>query len=125
MSDLPTLTLESLETVLTLHTLPYPGTFSFDAAEYDAADDRLRLTAGPPTAAVGHLTPEGHVLRASAPDDRLVGLTIVDVARRLGRDGYVEVTLGPGQVATLLAADIAHLLTASAPRRTGRFSRGV
>lgn len=100
------------------------GGFSFDAVEYDEAEDRLRLTKGPPTAAAAaDLSPEGHVIRTAAPDGVICGLTLTEVRRRLVRDGGVQVTLAAGQTVWLGAGDIAHLLTPR--RRSRRFSRAA
>lgn len=99
------------------------GGFSFDAVEYDEAQDRLRLTKGPPTAAAADLSPEGHVIRTAAPDGAICGLTLTEVRRRLVRDGGVELTLAAGQTVWLGAGDIAHLLTPR--RRSRRFSRAA
>lgn len=107
-------------------SIPLPdgtGGFSFDAVEYDEAEDRLRLTKGPPTAAAADLSPEGHVIRTAAPDGVICGLTLTDVRRRLVRDGGIQVTLAAGQSVWLGAGDIAHLLTPR--RRSRRFSRAA
>lgn len=95
------------------------GSLTFDSADYEESADRLFLAAGPPCAASMELTPEGHLLRISAPDGALCGLVLTGVRRRLSGEGCVAVTLGPGQHAVLDAGDVAHLLTGR--RRTGRF----
>ena len=119
------LTLEREDAVVALWTVPETGSFRFDFAEYDEASDRLRLTSGPPAAAWTERTPEGHMMRVSVPDGRINELVLVEVRRRLMRDGRIEVTLGPGQHASLGVEDVAHLLTRRASERTGRFARSA
>jgi hypothetical protein len=110
---------------LVLKAWPGGERYVFDDAEYDADEDRLRLTAGPPTVAAAELTPEGHVVRVAMPDGRLCGLVLVDVHDRLERFGHLEVTLGPRQFVTLAIDDLAGLLTCAAARRSHRFARAA
>lgn len=99
--------------------------YRFDRCEYDERTDRLRLSFGGPTATTLEMTPEGHFLRIAVPDPVLVGLVITDVRHRLARDGRINITFGPLELATLTAADVAQLLTRPVARRTNRFARAV
>ena len=111
------------EVHLTLEVWPDGSRYRFDRCSYDEATDRLQLTYGPPGAASVHVTPEGHLMRVSVPDNVLCGLVVTEVRARLARDGRISITLGPLQLATLGAADVAELLTRGVPRRTNRFAR--
>lgn len=109
--------------VLTLEARPRGGHYSFDHAEYDEARDQLRLTLGPPTAAIAQPTPEGDVVRIAAPDAYLCGLVVNGLRRRLERDGAVEVVIGPNERVSIGEADVALALGVQGVRRTGRFDR--
>jgi hypothetical protein len=108
---------------LVIRTWPDDDTYTFDDAEYDAETDRLRLTAGPPTAAAAELTPEGHIVRVAAPDGYVCGLVLTRVHDRLERYGHIEVTLGPRRFVSLRIDDLAGLLTRATMRRVRRFER--
>lgn len=90
------------------------GTLGFDRAEYDERQDRLRLSRRPVCAASTELTPEGHVLRVSAPDGVVCDVVLTDVRRRLVRDGCVEVTFDPHLRAVLDPDEVERLVAAGA-----------
>ncbi len=125
LADLLQLQLPLPRPALVLEAWPGGDVYAFDDAEYDADNDRLRLTSGPPTAAAAELTPEGHVVRIAMPDGWLCGLVLTDVHDRLERFGHVEVTLGPRQFVTLGIDDLAGLLTRATARRSHRFARAA
>src|SRR5687768_17491398 len=111
------------ESVLELRTSPHWERFSFDDAVYDPRTDRLRLTVGPPAAACAQFTPEGHLVRVDALDGGISGVVLVGVHDHLERDGRVQITLGPEQVATLGPTEIAALLSRAVVRCCdGRFA---
>jgi hypothetical protein len=110
---------------LVIETWPDGDRYVFDDAHYDAESDRLRLTAGPVTAASAELTPEGHIIRIAAPDGYLCGLVLTGVRDRLQRYGHLEVTLGPRQFASLDLDQLAGLLTRATARRVRRFERAA
>lgn len=93
-----------------LHAAEGSGTFSFDSVRYEEAADRLRLSKGPPCAAATEITPEGDLLRISAPDGAVCSVVVRDVTRRLVRHGCVEVTLAPEVTVTLDADELTGLL---------------
>jgi hypothetical protein len=111
------------EPPIVIETWPDGERFTFDDAEYDADTDRLRLIAGPPSAANVELTPEGHIVHSSIPDRRFSGLVLTRVADRLERFGQVDVTLGPTQYVALRIDDLAMLMTRARARRVRRFER--
>ncbi len=69
------------------------GDLTFDQSTYDERGDVLYLHVGDrQSAADSEETREGHVLRFDA-EGSVVGLTIVNARRLLGRDGEITVTL--------------------------------
>ena len=65
----------------------------FDNVFYDRPADVLYLHVGDPSSAVDWVdSPEGDGLRYG-PDGSLVGITILNAGRRLGRDGKIGITL--------------------------------
>jgi uncharacterized protein YuzE len=69
------------------------GPLVFDHADYDPEGDVLYLHVGPPQAAEGEETPEGHVLRFAPGSQRIIGLTVINARRVLNRDGRLIVTV--------------------------------
>ncbi len=54
------------------------GPLSFDHADYDTENDAAQPHVGEPQVGEGEETPEGHVVRYSAPGtSRIVGLTVL------------------------------------------------
>ena len=69
------------------------GQLTFDHADYDAEGDVLYLHVGPPQAAEGEETPEGHLLRFAPGTQQIVGLTVINARAVLNRDGRLIVTV--------------------------------
>ena len=99
--------------MLTLRVWPSGDTYRFDRADYDPQTDRLRLTAGPPTAASAAFSPEGHILRIAEPVGYLCGVTLTRVSQRLHDEGAIELTLSPDEFVVLHLDDVAHLISES------------
>ena len=102
---------------------PSGNTYRFDECEYDERTDRLYLRYGPPTAATAQFTPEGHLVNIGVPDPILCGVVLMGVTQRLETEGRITLTLGPLDLVTLGAEDVAALLTRRNGRRTNRFVR--
>lgn len=113
--------LASATPVLALRTWPSGARYWFDHAHYDAADDRLHLSYGPPTAAIAHPTHEGHVVHIAAPAGYVCGLVVHDVRGRLARRGRIDLTLHDLERVSLSVEDVANALSAS---RTAPYAGG-
>jgi uncharacterized protein YuzE len=87
------------------------GPLMFDHADYDADGDVLYLHVGQPQPGEGEETPEGHVVRFAPGTQRIVGLTIINARRILGRDGRLIITVPETFEAT--AQDLAAALQAA------------
>ena len=93
------------------------GTFTFDQVSYDKTADVLILRSGPPCASVSERTPEGHLVRIDALDNRVVSIQIDGARERIrGTDEPLPVTVGPGQRLMLDPRDLRFLIA------SGRFS---
>lgn len=65
----------------------------FDRANYDAEGDVLYLARGNTSVATeAALTPEGHGVRYDV-NGEVIGVTIINARRIIGRDGHVTITL--------------------------------
>jgi len=65
----------------------------FDRANYDVEGDVLYLARrNTSTASEAALTPEGHGVRYDA-NGEVIGVTIINARRLVGRDGHVTITL--------------------------------
>jgi uncharacterized protein YuzE len=66
---------------------------TFDRANYDVDGDVLYLARGSTSmASEAALMPEGHGVRYDANGD-VIGVTIINARRIIGRDGHVTITL--------------------------------
>jgi uncharacterized protein YuzE len=66
---------------------------TFQSANYDAEGDVLYLSRGETNhASDAALTPEGHGVRYDA-NGEVIGVTIINAQRIIGRDGYLTITL--------------------------------